>query len=264
MDPVIYKLSDSFEIRWYGVMAALGFIAAVLVALKNRKIAEMSKDQVYNLLLLTMLSGVVGARIFYIISFWERDGFGKNPLTVFLINKGGLVYYGGFILAFITIFVYSRRSKLNFMRVIDMMAPSLALGHAISRVGCFLNGCCYGKATSMAWGHIYPASSAPGQIHPGVALHPVQLYETFGNLIIFVILQKFLHKSKCGQTAALYLILYGVLRFLDEFFRGDHAQLNFGLFTPAQTICLFIIPAGIALYIYSTRKAQNVGTDTSV
>ncbi len=264
MDPVIFKISQSFEIRWYGVMAMLAFIAAVIVAQKNRKYFDMTKDQAYNLLLTAMISGVIGARIFYVIEFWSRDGFNQHPLGIIMINKGGLVFYGGFILAMVCIYIFSRKNKLEFLSTLSMMAPSLALGHAISRVGCFLNGCCYGKPTDLFWGHVYPSCTAPGHEFPGIPLHPVQLYETAGNLIIFIVLQKFISKSKSGQAAGLYMILYGILRFCDEFFRGDHKDFTFGLFTPAQTICFFVIPAGIALYIYSSKKAEYVGTETPV
>ncbi len=264
MDPVIFKISQSFELRWYGVMAMIAFVVAVIIAQKNRKYFNMTKDQTYNLVLTSMISGVLGARIFYVIEFWNRGGFSENPLNIIMINKGGLVFYGGFIMALACIYIFTRRNKLEFLSTLSFMAPSLALGHAISRIGCFLNGCCYGKPTNLIWGYVYPSCSVPGHEHPGVHLHPVQLYETAGNIVIFFILQKFIKKNKSGQVAGMYMILYGILRFSDEFFRGDHTDFTFGLFTPAQTICFFIIPVGIALYIYSSKKAQNVGTETPV
>ena len=257
MDPIAFHLGV-FSIRWYGVMAALGFIAAVFIALKNRKFADMNSDQIYNLLLVCMLSGVGGARLFYVIeykeelqgSFWE----------IFRIDHGGLVFYGGFICCMIALTIYCRINRLNLMRVLSLLGPSLSLGHVFGRVGCFINGCCFGTPTNASWGFTYPSGSDPDRWFPGQALHPVQLYEAGGNLLIFAILQYLLPKSKGGQIAGLYMTLYGTMRMVDEFFRGDYEQHYLGIFTPAQLICFLVIPLGIFIFIRSGRNNKNVNT----
>lgn len=256
MDPVAFTLGP-LSIRWYGIMAALGFLAAVSIAVKNRKYADMSQDQVYNLLLLTMVSGILGARVCYILQYPGQ--FRNNLMEIVRIDHGGLVFYGGFIAAMIAIAVYCRKNRLNLLDTLSFIAPSLALGHAISRVGCFLNGCCYGSPTGTYLGYAYPANTAPHNHYPGIHIHPVQLYETAGNLLIFAIMQYLLPKCRGGQLAGLYMILYSILRFSDEFLRGDYSadKYTWGLFTPAQMICFILLPAGIALYIYSSLKKDS-------
>jgi len=130
-------------------------------------------------------------------------------------------------------------------------------------VGCFLNGCCYGLPTQCAWGYHYPAGTDPAHQYPGQALHPVQLYEVAGNLVIFGILQYLLPKTRSGQIAGLYMVLYGLLRFSDEFFRGDYDQYYLIYFTPAQVICFGLIPAGIAVFVYSTIKGKHGQSQTT-
>lgn len=261
MDPVAIKIG-ALAIRWYGIMAALGFLAAVMVGLKNRKFAEMTKDQVYNLLLVAMVSGIVGARFFYVVQFWSQQ-FRGNLLEIFRIDHGGLVFYGGFICAMLALWIYCRKNKLDILKVLSFLAPSLSLGHVFGRIGCFLNGCCFGRPTGLPWGYTYPAGTAPAERYHDLVIHPVQLYEVIGNIVIFGVLQYLLPKTKSGQLAGLYMIIYGILRFSDEFFRGDHKDFIFGVFTPAQTICLFLVPLGIALFIYSTKRGKDGGKETA-
>jgi len=129
------------------------------------------------------------------------------------------------------------------------------------RLGCFLNGCCYGYPTGQPWGYLYPNGSDPDRQFHGMHLHPVQLYEALGNLIIFAILQYLLPKSRKGQIAGLYMVLYGVLRMGDEFFRGDYEQHYLGIFTPAQLICFLVIPLGIVVVMRSGKGGRNGVSD---
>lgn len=250
-------------------MAALGVIAAYLMIKKNRDYAGVTVEQAADITFVMIISGVVGARLFYIIQFFDQFRYTyKNGVKIPVSNfsmimemlkvwKGGLVFYGGFICAVIVLIIYCRMKKLNFWKITDMCAPGLALGHAFGRIGCLLNGCCFGKPNS--WGITYPPESIPGQFYPGQCLHPVQLYEAICNVILAILLNYSLRKLKPGQNVALYFFLYGVIRFCDEFFRGDHLQkdLFFGVFTPAQFIGLFLIPIGLGLFLFFQRK-ENV------
>lgn len=257
MNPVALKFG-MLEIRWYGVMAALGFLAAVLMCLKNRRFAKMSEDQIYNLCFLAMVSGVGGARLFYVLQNWEQ--FSGNLLEIVRIDHGGLVFYGGLICSMIALIIYCVRRKLKVLEVLSMIGPSMALGHAFGRMGCFLNGCCYGNPCSLPWGYVYPAGTEPARHFHDLALHPVQLYEVAGNLVIFAILQLLLRRSRSGQIAGLYMVLYGILRLTDEFFRGDYEYYYLTWFTPAQLICFGVIPLGVGLIIYSTIKGKHERT----
>ncbi|MDD3119742.1 MAG: prolipoprotein diacylglyceryl transferase, partial [Victivallales bacterium] len=211
-------------------------------------------------LLICMLSGIGGARLFYVIQYAEQ--FRGRFWEVFRIDHGGLVFYGGFICTMIALVIYCRIARLRLMQVLSLLGPSLALGHMFGRIGCFLNGCCFGNPTLLPWGCTYPLDSDPGRCFPGQALHPVQLYESAGNLLIFAILQYTLPRSKGGQVAGLYMILYGTLRMLDEFCRGDYENHYLGIFTPAQLVCFFIIPLGIFIFIRSGKGPKDAAAAT--
>ncbi len=240
--------------RWYGVMAAAGFLLANWIILLNRERANLTKDQSTNLVMLAMIAGVIGARIFYVIQFFHQ--FEDNLWDVVRIDQGGLVFYGGFFLAVISVFIYCRINRLDMVRVSDVMAPALAVGHAFGRIGCFLNGCCFGKPSECIFAIAYPAGSAPAIRYGVQPLHPVQLYEAAANLIMFGFIFMLARKAKRGVAISCYVAVYGIMRFADEFFRGDHNQFLNGL-TPAQVIGLVLIPAGIGMAVYFAKHGKQ-------
>ncbi len=253
----------SFSIRWYGVMAALGFMSAMFVFSYLRGYGGLNSDQTANLSLLAIFGGLLGARIFYVVQFWSK--FKHNLFEIIRVDHGGLVFYGGFLVAAGLFIWYCRKHKLNMLAVLDVAAPAVAVGHAFGRVGCFLNGCCFGRPTDMCLAVTYPDGVLPERFDFGVSRHPVQLYETFGNLVIFGILFFLVGKLKRGRLTALYLTMYGVLRFVDECFRGDHTDKILDTFTRAQFIGLFLIPLGIILYIKCAKneRLEKIETDSS-
>ena len=257
MHPIFLDLGF-LKIHWYGVMAALAAMTAFYVLVLNRKYAKMSKDQAADIIFYCVLvGGVIGARIFYVVLNWPS--FAADPWpAVIRIDQGGLVYYGGFFLAVLLIILYCRRHKLSIIAVFDIMAPALAIGHGISRIGCFLQGCCYGRPTDLWLGVEYPVSA---NIYPGCAVHPVQLYECFGNIILGLFFIYLLRRGvKRGITVSCYFIGYGLLRFLDEFLRGDHpaSEYVFNL-SPAQVIGVGIIPVGVILLCFFIRGKNPLG-----
>ncbi len=246
MHPIAFHIGD-FTIRSYGVMAAIGFLLGCFLLNLNRKYAKMSSDQASSALFVAMIAGIVGARIFYVIQFF--DHYRGHLWSIFRIDQGGLVFYGGFLLAIISLIVYCRLQKLDFVRVLDLFAPTLAVAHACGRIGCFLNGCCYGKPTELFWGVVYPAGSEAVLHYGERPLHPVQLYEAGEMLLLFGLFFHLVRHAKRGVAASSYILVYGVLRFLNEFLRGDNPKV-FHLFTPAQLIGLLLIPAGLGLLLY--------------
>lgn len=279
MHPEAFSLGP-LTIRWYGVMAALGFIAAVLIVQLRRRYADMTSEKVSDLSLYGMIAGVLGARAFYVVQFWSE--FKDRPLEIIRIDHGGLVFYGGFICALGAIYWFCRRNKLSLLKTLDLCSPATVLAHAFGRVGCYLNGCCYGKPTGSTWGTVYPSGSPPAfkfqdtahaftkmmrgtevTLCDSLPLHPVQLIEAGGNVIIFAILFFLLGKLRKGQVAALYMFSYGCLRFFDEFLRGDHTDFIFGVLTPAQTIALVLIPVAVVAFIYfGKRNDDDASTET--
>ncbi len=254
MYPVLLQIGD-FSLRSYGFMAMLGFITAWVLMRVNRKYAGLNEDQAANLLLIAMAAGIGGARIFYVAM--NFDYYRENLMRIIRIDQGGLVFYGGFILAMAAIIAYSRFRHLDVVRVLDVFAPALAAAHAWGRVGCFLNGCCYGSVTSCPLGVSYPPGSAPALSHPGERLHPIQLYEAFENIVAIGLYWYLVRHGRRGMAMSAYMMVYGICRFGNEFMRGDNPHWN-GL-TPAQWIGLGLIPAGAGLLMYFGLWAGNGG-----
>ena len=245
MHPVIFQLGG-FTLRSYGLMAMLGFLTAWVLMRSNRKHAGLSEDQTSNLLLIAMAAGIGGARIFYVAM--NFDYYREHWTRIIRIDQGGLVFYGGFLLAMALVIFYSRRCKLDVVRVLDVFAPAMAAAHAWGRLGCFLNGCCFGSPTNCILGVAYPEGSVPALRYPGENLHPVQLYEAAENIAGCALYWYLVRRGKRGMAMAAYMCVYGICRFANEFLRGDNPHWS-GL-TPAQWIGLGLIPVGGALLIY--------------
>lgn len=252
MHPVAFKIG-ALTIYWYGVMAALGFLAATLVLRFTRRRADMSDDDVSNIMLIAMIAGLAGARIFYVVQFFHQ--FRNRPLAVFRIDQGGLVFYGGFLLAVACLVVYAKLRKIDVVRMFDALTPGLALGHAFGRIGCFLHGCCFGKPAAFL-GVRYPAGSAAVAKYGEQALYPVQLYEAAANFGLFWLFLYLAQRGRRGSSMAAYFICYGALRFLTELLRGDNPHI-LGLCTPAQLIGLVLIPVGVIMLVFFRKNAAE-------
>ena len=249
MYPIALQIG-SFAIRWYGVMAALGFISAIFMMEYNRRFANLTKDQCSNLLFIALLTGIVGARIFYFIQFYDQ--FRGEEWRIIRVDQGGLVFYGGFLLAFASIVIYSRKAHIDPIRVLDVLSPAMALAHAFGRIGCFLNGCCFGRITSSIIGVTPPAGSVVEQLSGPYPVYPVQLFEAGQNIILAILYCYMLRHVKRGVVISCFLIFYGTLRFFNEMMRGDNV-LFFHL-TPAQWIGLLLVPAGLGLLFHFMRS----------
>ena len=255
MDPIAFQIG-SLTIRWYGAMAALGFISALFLLEFNRRFAKLSKDNCSTLLFLAMVAGVIGARIFYVVQFFHQ--YRNNLWDIIRIDQGGLVFYGGFLLALFCVIIYSRIKKLDVIRVLDVFVPSLTAAHGLGRIGCFLNGCCFGRATDSWWGIKAPAGSALEFAAGKLPLHPVQLLEAGENFILCIFFCWLLRKAKRGTIMASYLIIYGILRFFNETLRGDNVL--YAKLTPAQWIgiVLFISGCGLLGLFLWKRDDKNI------
>ena len=248
MYPIALEIG-SLTIRWYGVMAAIGFIAASCLLDHNRKFANLSKDQCGTLLIIALIAGIAGARIFYVAQFFYESGFADDPLSILYIHRGGLVFYGGFILALICIVIYSLKNHLDIFRVLDVFTPAITAAHGFGRIGCFLNGCCFGRPTDAFWGVTAPEGSYLWMQTGGVPIHPIQLLEAGENFILCIFFCLILKKgAKRGTVVSAYLAIYGILRCFNETLRGDNDL--FWKFTPAQWIGIFMILIGSSMFYY--------------
>ena len=197
----------------------------------------IGRDIIYDLVFWTMLGGIIGARIFYIVISW--DYFTNNVLEMVMVNRGGLAWQGGLLGGAISGIWFVKLKKMSLRQTLDLSAPYIALGQSIGRIGCFLNGCCFGKAWDL--GIYCPLHQEK--------LHPTQLYETFGLFLIFVILKLIGRKPhQAGMVFAFYLWFAAIERFIVEFFRADHVELWLGL-SLSQYISMAIFAAGIFVYL---------------
>jgi phosphatidylglycerol:prolipoprotein diacylglycerol transferase len=172
-----------------------------------------------------------------------------------MIHHGGLVFYGGLLGASLVTVWFARARGVPLWRLADTLAPSIALGQAVGRVGCLVNGCCYGLPTALPWGLHYPADHATC----GVAVHPVQAYEALLDLGLYAALEwRHRHKRFDGQVFALYLIAYALLRGGVEFLRGDYEEKHLGGWaTPAQLVGAILLPAGIWLWRRQSGRLRS-------
>jgi phosphatidylglycerol:prolipoprotein diacylglycerol transferase len=251
MYPVLLRLGP-ITIYSYGVMVALAFIVGIIVALKQAKKEGINSEIVLDLVFWGLISSLVGARLLYVLI--NFSDYRENPLEIIMLQKGGLVFYGGLILAAMVGIGFLKKRGLEVWKIADLIAPSIVLGHSLGRIGCFLNGCCYGKEAPPPWGIKFLSQSSAG--NGGHTLIPIQLYSSLGLLILFFILRKRQeHKRFEGEIFWLYLFLYSVLRFILEIFRGD-PRGHILFFSTSQFIG--IIVALVSLLILLKLKYKSV------
>ena len=262
----------SLTIYWYGIFVALGFLSAYgFMYFKARK-TNFPVHKISDLCFAAMIGGVLGARIFYVIQ--NFDQYSGNLIEIIRVDHGGLVFFGGFFGAVLAIIWSIKRNNLYFPETADLLASGLPLGQAIGRLGCLINGCCFGTPSQIWCSVRYPPGDSvwttqilqnligSDALEP-LGVLPVQVFQSGTNLLIWLSLIVIGPKLKVkGQVFSLYLILYPLGRFLIEFMRGDYLNHIFGL-TSAQIICLIIFPIGIVLFFAADKifpKETNIDT----
>jgi len=255
------------DIHTYGVMVALGFMIGLGTAVQRARRAGIDPDRVADFGIWLVVSGMLGGKLFHVIFFWNDFIYGLQHDGLRSL-RSGFVFYGGFIAASLTAVAYATVKRLPLAKMGDILAPSIALGHAFGRMGCFFNGCCYGKvcATGFPFGVRFPRILGPtgnvvgsppfvDHLRQGLVpmtataslpIHPTELYEVAGNLVIFAWLSAFFrYRQYDGQVWWLYVLSYGVLRFFVEFFRGDYDSHYFGALTVGQIVAMVMIAVSI-------------------
>lgn len=241
MYPIICQIGP-FTIYSYGLMLAVAFLVSSRLACLQAKRQQLNPEIIFNLSFLVLVSGVVGARILYII---ENIGYYlKNPLEIIMLQHGGLSWFGGLISAVFCATIYLRKKGLAIYKTLDLIAPFAALAGGIGRIGCLLNGCCFGKASKFG---LYFS------VHNSFLI-PTQLYSSLILVIIFIIL-RFLQDRphREGQIIFAYLLLYSLKRFFVEFWRMDNPVIVLGL-TLFQIISIVIFCFSLAKIILIKRK----------
>jgi len=264
MHPILFEIPrieflnwiiGPIPIRLYGLMIGLGFIIGIFLAARQAKKEGVNPDRILDLGVYVLLAAIVGSRILFVLTNLQE--FAAKPLDAFALWKGGLVFYGGVLAAVPVGIWYVKKHNLPVWKTADIMAPSAALGHAFGRLGCFFAGCCYGAPCS---GPLCITFHDSHSIAPlGMPLFPTQLAESSGEFMIFCILILLRrYKTFDGQLFWLYGLLYAVLRFIIEFFRGDVIRgLYFGgIISTSQIIAIgmFILSG---FMIWKLRKASQ-------
>jgi phosphatidylglycerol:prolipoprotein diacylglycerol transferase len=252
----------SFYIPTYGVLVALGFLAGLFVMLRLARRAGMNVDNVTNLAFYCAIAGVAGAKLFMFL--FDLPEYLHNPGQIFTLEtlQAAGVFHGGFIVALITAVFFMRRHKMSVLPTMDVFAPGVVVGQAIGRLGCFAAGCCWGRECDLPWGVRFRSDFA-APVPLDKALHPVQLYESAANLLIFAFLYRLCSKEhRPGVVIGWYLVLYSTARFCVEFFRV-HEQSLVGPFSLTQWISLALLALGAGILLHVSRKAETLSTVTA-
>ncbi len=271
MHPIAFNLGG-LTVRWYGVMMAVAFLVGLWTAARRAPRAGLAAEKMYDLGIWLIVGGILGARLFYVVSYpdhvFDKPLFPQAPWTeVFMVQRGGLVFYGGLIGAALACVLHARLRKLPLWRLADVLAPSIALGYAIGRIGCFLNGCCFGRLCDLPWAVRYPTQSDVWQRHfeagwtaigePSAPVHPTQLYDALLSVALYAGLAVLFRRRRFdGQIFATYLMGYAIERGYVELFRGDYppGHLHAGL-TPAQLWSIVAFAGGAVLFWLLQRAA---------
>jgi len=245
MHPILARFGP-IVVYSYGAMVALGFGLAILLIFQNAPRFNLDKNKMLDMSILALLGGIIGGRALFVAL--NINYYLSRPMEIFELSRGGLVWYGGFLLGFTAVMLYITRHRLKAWDILDLIAPYLALAQSVGRIGCYLNGCCYGTKVS----DLYPF----GVIFPNTTTfrHPVQLYSSLALLAIFVILSIWQEWRRFGGEIFLgYCILYSVKRFILEFYRGDNPKVAFDL-TLSQNISVVLFFVSAIIFLYKALK----------
>lgn len=244
--PILFKFG-LITVYAYGTMLAIAFIVGVFVVRYEFRRRKIDPDYAYDFALATALGGIIGARLFYVIGHWSD--FSHNFWETFKAWQGGLVFYGGLLGGFLGAFLVVRLHKLSLLKVADSLSVPLALGVAIGRFGCLLNGCCFGIPTKLPWGITFF----------DVPRHPTQIYELLYSLLIFLFLFLYVEKKiklkSSGSLFLIYLLLYSFGRFWLEFLRDSPHILRYFTFSQLASLAIFVVAGYLFLQRIRLKRA---------
>ncbi|GKT07914.1 prolipoprotein diacylglyceryl transferase [Desulforhabdus sp. TSK] len=260
IDPNLISIGP-IHVRWYGVMYVLGFLAAYLLIQKQERAREIGLVGVVaqDLIFYLAIGLIVGARLGYVL-FYQYNNYAaylKNPVEIIATWHGGMSFHGGLLGAALAGWIFCRRRKLPFPAVADSVFVTVPIGLGLGRLGNFINGELWGRTTNVPWAMIFPDGGP-------LPRHPSQLYESLGEgLLLFILLWRLRQRRfRDGMMVVFFLVFYGIIRFIIEFFREPDVQLGFlaTFFTMGQLLCLAMILAGILLYflLRAGQTGENV------
>ncbi|MFH1837158.1 MAG: prolipoprotein diacylglyceryl transferase [Candidatus Omnitrophota bacterium] len=219
MHRILFQIGP-MTIYSYGLLMAIAFIVSTVFILSDAKKEGIDTGKMMDVMVIIILSGILGGRLLFVAQ--NLGHYTRNPLQIFMLNEGGLAFQGAFLGALIGGIIASKKKRIHFWKGADVIAPYVALGQGIGRIGCFLNGCCYGKFAEKGIKFVFPQET--------LARVPAQLYSSltlFGLFAVLVLLKR--KKMFDGYIFSMYMMLYGVLRFFLEFIRADNPAVLFDL-----------------------------------
>ncbi len=265
MRQVLFRIPGlGVTVYGFGLMVVVAFFVGWVLADWRSRREKLDPNLIDGLAGWLMIGGVIGARLFYVAEYWGETITSIGQ--IFRVWEGGIVLYGSVIGGAVAFFLFRAFRRFPVLATLDALAPSLALGIAIGRVGCFLNGCCYGKVSPISWLAVrFPRHSPPwiseqarglipSEAPTSLPLHPTQLYSALDGLLLFVLLTAYYPvRRRDGEVMALLMMAYPVSRFVIEVMRDDEAVLVSGL-TIAQVVSLFLLAAGIVFWSRLSRR----------
>lgn len=256
MHPILFEIGR-FPVYTYGVLLAAAYLLGLQFALIRARTRGLDPTRVMDLGIWIIISALAGAKLLLLIV--DYDTFARNPAELLTLLRSGGVFYGGLIAAVAVALWYVRRYRMPMWTVTDVFAPGIALGHVIGRMGCLFAGCCFGRETSVPWAitfhNAYAATNVGTPLNK--PLHPTQLYEAAAELLILVFLLVTERKGRPypGRTFWAYMLLYGISRFIIEFYRGD-TRGTVGMFSTSQFVSILIVPLAIVMLIALGRRTD--------
>jgi phosphatidylglycerol:prolipoprotein diacylglycerol transferase len=253
IDPIAIRLGP-LQVHWYGIMYLVGFVGFWWLGLLRARQPQtpVKPEQIGDMLFYGVLGVILGGRIGYTL-FYNLPAFLDTPLILFQIWEGGMSFHGGLIGVVIAALIYSRHYGIGFVRLCDFVAPMVPVGLGAGRIGNFINGELWGVPTNLPWGMVFPDPDAGP-----IPRHPSQLYEAFlEGAVLFIILWHFSRIPRpTGAVCGLFLVCYGIFRFLVEFVRVPDVQIGylaFGWFTRGQLLSLPMIIVGLVIIVFAYR-----------
>jgi phosphatidylglycerol:prolipoprotein diacylglycerol transferase len=256
MHPILFRIGD-WPVYSYGVLLALAYLVALQLAVARARRQGADGTKVMDLGIYLIIAALIGAKLMLIVVDFKY--FAANPREILSLVRAGGVFYGGLLAALGAAIVLVRRYQLRLWATADWFAPGIALGHVVGRLGCLMAGCCYGKPTDVPWAITFnnPLASANVGTPLGVPLHPTQLYDAGAELLILILLLVTERRGRTfeGRTFWLYMLLYGISRFVIEFYRGDDRGMVLGVST-SQFVSIIVVPMAIAMLLRLRARAR--------
>ncbi len=249
-------------IHTYGLFVALGFASAILLTVWLGSGEGVPPQRVMDIAFMGIVWAIIGSRVFYVLLNLEY--YRRHPLDMFKLWQGGLVFSGGLVVAVLALIWYLKRRRMPVLSTADLMAPGLALGQGIGRIGCFFAGCCYGRPSDIPWAVVFTHPNSLAPLY--TPIHPTQAYAALGGIVLFGILM-ILRKRRAvyGQGFIWYMILHSTLRLLEERFRGDYRGLVPGTeMSVTQLLTLMVLVGSVAaLYVIKPKDSGTAGRPDS-